>query len=453
MSDFDCVVIGGGLAGMTAARRLQQLGARPCVIERGTIEGGLCNARISGGLVHLAWEAPDEDSSLLLRRLLEVNPDIDPSLASALAVNAGRSIEWLHAEGVETYAKSAVRYQKYTLYPPRLGTGRRIEPDLGPDRLMLALYRGFRAGTGEIRLGASAEQLTPQPDVTPASWLVRYRADGMLHEVAARHVIIADGGFQASQDLLSTYVGANAHRSLLRAMPSSRGDGLKMLLDNGATTTGMDKVYGHMLAASAVDDDDLWPYPAMDKLCLEGALIDKDAVLLDHSAQTGVELVTLLCATADPTAYTIVFDDVVWNNAGRDNPYNSPVPNPALVERGARMYVAETLDNLADQLSGDAESLRIAVEKHNQAPGKPGIRTAPFYAIPVIPGLTFTMGGIRIDASAAVLNTADLPIPGLYAAGSCVGGIHGGPHGGYVGGLATAIELGIIAAESIAGGQ
>jgi tricarballylate dehydrogenase len=38
-------------------------------------------------------------------------------------------------------------------------------------------------------------------------------------------------------------------------------------------------------------------------------------------------------------------------------------------------------------------------------------------------GVTFTFGGLRIDADAAVLDVDLAPIPGLYAAGEMVGGL------------------------------
>ena len=75
----------------------------------------------------------------------------------------------------------------------------------------------------------------------------------------------------------------------------------------------------------------------------------------------------------------------------------------------------------------------------------------PFRAIPLCAGITVTMGGIAVDGAARVLRADDTPIPGLYAAGSCVGGIEGGPRAGYVGGLIKAFLLGLVAAETAAG--
>lgn len=439
---------------MVAARRLQELGSQPLVLEKATVDGGMNNARISGGLVHLAWAAMDDDRDALRARLdAETDGEIDPQLADALAGNAGRAITWLAGQGVETQPKGDVGYQKHALYPHRPGTGRRLRAEFGPDRMIMRLYETFREAGGIVRLGSTACGLRRDPD--RACWIVTYQssdAPGAGRELAARSVVVADGGFQANPEMLSRYVGPNAGLCALRAMDTATGDGLRMLLDSGAGALGLGRVYGHMVSRDALHNDELWPYPALDKLCLQGALVDRGGGLFAHRATNGVELVTLLARGEDPRGYAVVFDDELWETAGRDNPYNTAVPNPDLVARGAHFASAADLDGLAAELGVPPRELRSAIAAHSAVPGNRPIRTAPFHAIRVVPGISFTMGGVRIDAGASVLHRNGERIPGLYATGSTVGGVHGGPHGGYVGGLAVAIELGLIAAETIAAG-
>jgi fumarate reductase flavoprotein subunit len=68
--------------------------------------------------------------------------------------------------------------------------------------------------------------------------------------------------------------------------------------------------------------------------------------------------------------------------------------------------------------------------------------------MPICTAITNTMGGIVVDGEARVLDAKGAPIPGLFAAGSTVGGHDGGPHSCYVGGLIKAV-IGLIAAETI----
>jgi predicted oxidoreductase len=66
--------------------------------------------------------------------------------------------------------------------------------------------------------------------------------------------------------------------------------------------------------------------------------------------------------------------------------------------------------------------------------------------VKVVAAVTHTLGGLRVDERARVLDTDGRPVAGLYAAGVDSGGI---ATGGYASGLATALVLGLAAAESI----
>ena len=262
-------------------------------------------------------------------------------------------------------------------------------------------------------------------------------------------MVVADGGFQGNAEMLSAYVGPNAGLSVLRAWPSAVGDGMRMVLALGAGSVGLGRVYGHMVSRDALWNDTLWPYPAMDKLCLTGLLVDRAGERFRERSGTGVELVTRLARSEDPRGYSVIFDDALWTTAGRDNPYNTAVPNPDLVERDGHFVSADDLDALADVLGVVPELLAASVKEHNTQPGANRIAVPPYHAARVAPGITFTMGGVRIDRNANVLDVAGRPLAGLYAAGSAAGGVHGGPHGGYLGGLAVALELGLLAAEDL----
>ena len=62
----------------------------------------------------------------------------------------------------------------------------------------------------------------------------------------------------------------------------------------------------------------------------------------------------------------------------------------------------------------------LAIDKSNWANA---IEKPPFVAYAVTCGITFTFGGLKIDTTTRVLDIADAPLPGLYAAGELVGGL------------------------------
>ena len=71
--------------------------------------------------------------------------------------------------------------------------------------------------------------------------------------------------------------------------------------------------------------------------------------------------------------------------------------------------------------------------------------TPPYYVIEVIPAITFTFTGLRIDERARVLGADGEPIRGLLAAGADAGGVF---HRAYAGGLAAALVFGLQAAAT-----
>ena len=77
------------------------------------------------------------------------------------------------------------------------------------------------------------------------------------------------------------------------------------------------------------------------------------------------------------------------------------------------------------------------------------LEEGPYYALEVTPGIHHTMGGVKIDTKAHIINTEGLAIKGLYAAGEVTGGIHGGNR---IGGNAVAdiVVFGRIAGQTAA---
>ena len=54
------------------------------------------------------------------------------------------------------------------------------------------------------------------------------------------------------------------------------------------------------------------------------------------------------------------------------------------------------------------------------------LNKAPYYAILVTPAVHHTMGGVKINTKAEVINVDGKVIPGYFAAGEVTGGVHGG---------------------------
>jgi succinate dehydrogenase/fumarate reductase flavoprotein subunit len=121
---------------------------------------------------------------------------------------------------------------------------------------------------------------------------------------------------------------------------------------------------------------------------------------------------------------------------GKPSPvWNSRVLHAAAAE--GKIERADTVADLARQVGLPPEQLEGTIERYNESAALGfdrdysksaefvrALRKPPFYAVEIRPaGVCITFTGLRIDIDAAVLDQASRPIPGLYAAGECTGGV------------------------------
>jgi len=119
--ETDLAVGGGGIAGLTAANRAAQLGARVLVLEAGEDEHYACNSRIATGVLNVAHTDPHSDPALL-RQAIEVDTEghAMPALADALAGTVGRVMAWLRVEGARMIKVPIHGTSRWMLAPPRI---------------------------------------------------------------------------------------------------------------------------------------------------------------------------------------------------------------------------------------------------------------------------------------------------------------------------------------------
>jgi fumarate reductase flavoprotein subunit len=470
----DVAIVGAGLAGLTAANRLIQRGRRVVVLERGESADYLCNSRIASGSFNLAHSDPTADPETLREAIMgDTEGAADPALASAIAATAGPAMTWFRCEGakfikINRPGKAAANWSMAPPRPAKPGFGWQGR---GPDVALRALARNFTNGGGVLVLGTRATRLLMSDGRCVG---VATAQGGTAGEVRVDHVILADGGFQGNRALVRRFISPQPDRLVQRNAQTGQGDALLMAEEAGARLTGTDRFYGHLLVQEALRNDLLWPYPTVDTLASSAIVVDRTGRRFLDEGMGGVTMANRIAQLDDPLSATTIFDHAIWESAGR---LEFTPPNPHLVECGGTLTVSGSLAELARAIDVPADALADTVARYNRAvqsgdvselqPGRtPGrmfgvlrsseartplrpILEPPFYAIRLCAGITYTMGGIAIDAQARARATNGEIIPGLYAAGACTGGAEGGPMAGYIGGLCKALTLGFIAAETI----
>jgi fumarate reductase flavoprotein subunit len=234
--------------------------------------------------------------------------------------------------------------------------------------------------------------------------LVRAAGDVRFGETTEEPTILATGGFQGDAQLVAQHIHPAAVLRL-RANPWSAGDGLRFALARGAeVSAGLDEFYGRNMPDADFAEEQ---YVALAQLYGGVARVFNDR---------GEEFFE---------------GEVSWSE--------NDLVQATAQQPGARAWYL--LDDAALADSAVAEKVAAAPTrvKPSQLPfaAPDGTRVA----VRVKPGITHTIGGLRVDEHARVAE-------GLYAAGADVGGIS---TGGYASGLAAALVFGRIAAESALG--
>ena len=225
-------------------------------------------------------------------------------------------------------------------------------------------------------------------------------------------VVLATGGFQGDRELVERYVRPAAPLRV-RANAWSTGDGLRAGLERGAALSdGLDEFYGRNMADVDFNEGE---FVSLAQVYGRFARIvnERGEEFFDGGAVSWSEL-DLVQATAHQSGAR------AWYLLDEE----------ALEQRVRYGTIRELVAEAPTRVEPDELPF----------PATDGVVAA----VRVAAAITHTIGGLRIDERARVLDAEGQPLDGLYAAGADAGGIS---TGGYASGLASALVLGRAAAE------
>jgi predicted oxidoreductase len=225
--------------------------------------------------------------------------------------------------------------------------------------------------------------------------------------------VLASGGFQGDPELVARYVRPAAPLRL-RANPWSTGDGLRAGLERGASLSpGLDEFYGRNMADVDFGEDG---FVSLAQVYGRHARIVNELgeEFFDRTAVSWSELDLVQATAHQPDARAWYLLD-----------------ERALDERVRYGTVRE----LVAAAPTRTEPSDLPFEPPREI----------VVAVRVAAAITHTIGGLKIDERARVLDEQEQPIEGLLVAGADAGGIS---TGGYASGLASALVLGRVAAET-----
>ena len=442
--DCDVVVVGAGGAGLTASVLATQQGQKVILLEKMPFVGGN-SLRAEGGMnaagTNLEKELGLDDSTVenFTEDTLRLGHYLaDPELVRTLAENSSDAIEWLKtvdASFTGVKATGGCEGRKY-LHQPEGGVA-------------VGEYLVAKLKTQVEKLGIDVRVNTKATEILMKDG----QAVGVLAEDAehtytinAKSVVLTTGGFGANFELMASFDPSLAN-AVTTNHSGAQGDGIMMAQAIGADTVDMDQIQLH---PTVIQSDGSLVSESFRSL---GAIVVNTQGKRFVNDLAGRDVVSQ-AELKQPDGYCfIIFDQNL-------------VDHLALSQRfidGGYTISGKTYEELAKNMGLNAEAQQNFVNTMNTwnqsvANGldeefgrnngmDDDLSTAPYYAIKIAPGIHHTMGGIKINTSAEVIDTDGNVIPGLFAAGETTGGIHGGNR---VGGNAVCdfIVFGRIAGQS-----
>lgn len=260
--EVDCVVVGGGFAGLTAAREIAANGKSVLVAEARDRVGGrtwvdsFAGKKVEMGGAWIHWSQPHVWAEMT-RYGLEIEPDPEPDecfVVNGSGLTSGTPAEvWPEVESVLTRVFAGVRYDLRFPYDPLNG-----DNDLSSlDQLSLA-DRLDKAGVSEAERDLVSGLL---------SSFAGYRNNEAAYSTLARWWALAGGNFEAFWEAMLGCRIVGGTGVLADALAASNGVGMEfnsrvesIREDDGATVVSI--AGGRQIAAGAVVvavPVNLWP--------------------------------------------------------------------------------------------------------------------------------------------------------------------------------------------------
>ncbi|KAM0790948.1 hypothetical protein ACM66B_004253 [Microbotryomycetes sp. NB124-2] len=429
------IIVGGGLSGLSAAHTAYDRGANVLLLDKNSFMGGNSTKATSGingagTKTQAQLGIPDSAKAFFDDTKKSARELARDDLIEVLTGRSGDAVNWLQDKFGLDLSKVA-----------RLGGHSYQRTHRGGQQFpgMTITYAQMEALEDLAEADASRVQILKKARATKlikengAVVGVEYEHDGQTKK-AYGPVVLATGGYAADfsdKGLLKKY------RPDLVHLPTTNGDhctgdGQKMVLDIGGNGIDLEKVQVHPTGLVDPKEPD-----AKVKFLAAEALRGVGGLLLDSEGNR----------FADELGHRDYVTGRMWDN--NKFPVRLILNGQASkeIEWHCKHYVGRGLmkrfengEELAKEMGlpskkiADVFANYVAITKDPKKDpfGKKffsntdwSLNSGPFHVALMTPVLHYTMGGIEIDPTGRVLDTALKPIPGLFASGEIAGGVHG----------------------------
>ncbi|MBP1042210.1 flavocytochrome c [Vagococcus sp. BWB3-3] len=426
--NFDVVVIGAGGAGLSSAVEAASTGVKVAVLEKTSAVGG--NTAVSGGAFNVPGsdlqkkKGIDDSVDQFVKDALEGGDNLaNPELVKIVGEHALEAYEWMRddikAEFIQDRVQQFGGHKVPRSVIPVGNTGSELT-----NKLKVAA----EAKGAEVFLDTEATDLIQDKSGNIVGVTAKNNGKSITFN-ASKGVVIASGGFASNVDMRTKYNADYGKQYMTTAVPASTGDGIIMGEEVGADLVDMEQIQVYPTASPKTG---IISYVANSRFD-GGLLINQEANRFIN--EVGRRDVISKAILDQPGGYAYL----VWGQEIESVGHMTDVHQAEFdkMKKDDVIFEAKTLEEAAKHYDIDPQKFVASIARFNGFVStetdpdfqKLGafvkVEQGPFYIQKVIPSTHHTMGGLRINKEAEVLDLQGKKIPGLYAAGEVTGGIHG----------------------------
>ncbi len=436
--DTDVVVVGCGIAGLSASLSAAEAGARTILLEKSETYNyrGVHNAALSSRLQKEAGIKIDRDQ--IIYTIMEFGGYRgDQKVVKAWVDNCDQAMDWLLDMAEKDGIKVVLDPTTKPWYFPNYPTIHMFMPDRQKTLAEMLLRHGRERGV-EYRFETPAVYLIREGQQRVCGVMARNKSGGYTQFNAKKGVILCSGDYGNNREMLRKYCWQSAANLPCAYSPANNtGDGLKMgmwigaaidepphcmalfdwsaVWDNGVFNIARQPWLRVDLNGERFMNEDLpWGYECAQIMQQPGGLV---WAIWDTKWKAEAEKMQSQCCK------NMTRVGRLW----RDELFDKGLADGAVIS-------AQTLDELFLKMELPKDRLEATVNRYNQLArgGKDldfgkhpdrltTIEKPPFYACKIKIRFLVILSGLKINNQMQVLDMQKRIIPGLYAAGNVSG--------------------------------
>ena len=462
--ETDIIVVGDGGAGAAAAISAREAGSEVVILEKQVVHGG--SSATSGGVfyasntsVQKAFGIEDTADKMYEHYMNAGMGFNDPKLSRIAADQSAANVEKLISLGATFPTAPSISGAEYNVgSEPIARVHSVVYGDMsGGGGYFKVLEDGAKAAGAEIMEETEAKELVV--DGTGQVVGVKAVSGGTEKFIKARKgVVLATGGFTRSEEMLHTYSEQAYYCQPLGAL-NLTGDGIKMATALGAAVFNIHEVLGIpgiTLPGKSAATYAFWTFGTAPALLVNS----RGQRFVDEFAFYDWKCTELL---KQPGRFCYsVFDSAALAGGGGMIVLGFSEDLAQEVTDGV-VLKADSLAELAKLMDVPADRFEATLAKWNEdvAAGADSefgralllapVSTGPYYAFKTFPTMFDTMGGLKINENAQVIDVWGAVIPRLYAVGNVAGGVLGEHYPGSGSALNAGMTFGAIAGKHATG--